>query len=205
MIPWWRCGTSEVTGLKTRLYLGLLVTSDNRYYVKLIKSRDFASPLWLSLLLLSCLFASEYSLQVGSKSLQGGNSFWRGFDYFLFVNKDFAAIPLHQRSQTFSHPPANIAQNLQAVRSRHKKCQTAIAKDSHGLGKTLKGLQAKAGEIETLELVFGIGHEKELSRFGRFASIRGQKKASTSCICPGPRHSALPTTYAGRRTRCGQP
>jgi hypothetical protein len=123
-------------------------------------------------LLLNWLFASEYSLQVGSKSLQRGNSFWCGFDYFLFVDEDFAASALHQWSQTFSHPPADVAQNLQAVRSRHKKCQTAIAKDSHGLGKTLKGLQVKAGEIETLELVFWIGHAKELSReFTRITRI----------------------------------
>jgi hypothetical protein len=115
-------------------------------------------------LLLHWLFASKYALQVSSKSFQRGNPFWRSFDYFLFVNEDFAAIPLHQRSQTFSHSPADIAQNLQAVRSRDKECKTVIAQDSHGLGKALKGLQVKAGEIETLELVFWIGHAKELSR-----------------------------------------
>jgi hypothetical protein len=105
-------------------------------------------------LLLNWLFASKYALQISSKSLQRGNPFWRGFDYFLFVNEDFAASALHQRSQTFSHPPADIAQNLQAVRSRHKKCQTAIAEDTHGLGKTLKGLQVKAGHVEALQLFF---------------------------------------------------
>jgi len=115
-------------------------------------------------LLLNWLSASKYALQVSSKSLQRGNPFRRGFDYFLFVDEDFAASALHQWSQTFSHPPADVAQNLQAVRSRHKKCQAPIAEHSHGLGKTLKGLQVKAGEIETLELVFWIGHAKELSR-----------------------------------------
>ena len=69
-------------------------------------------------------------------------------------------LPLHQRPQAFSHAPANIAQNLQAVRPGDKKCQTAVAQDADGLGKALKGLQVKAGQVETLELVFGIGHEK---------------------------------------------
>jgi hypothetical protein len=127
--------------------------SDNRYYVKRLKSRVFLPFVALSLLL-NGRFSSEYSLQVGSKPFQRSYPLRRGFDYFLFVNEDFATIPLHERAKALSHTPTDIAQNLQTVGSGDKKCQTAIAQDTHGLGKALKGLQVKTGEIEALELFF---------------------------------------------------
>src|SRR5438270_1833062 len=71
------------------------------------------------------------------------------------MDEDLAAFALHQRTKAFSHPPADIAKNLQTIGPGNKKCQTAVAEDANGLRETFKGLQVKAGDIETLELFFG--------------------------------------------------
>jgi hypothetical protein len=105
-------------------------------------------------LLLNWLFASKYALQISSKSLQRGNPFWRGFNYFLLVNKDLAAIPLYQRPKAFTHTPTNVAQDLKAVGAGHKEGDAAVAQYADGFGKTVKSLQFEAGHVEALQLFF---------------------------------------------------
>ena len=53
----------------------------------------------------------------------------------------------------------HIAEDLEAVRSRHKKRQTAIAQHANGIRKTIKCLKFKASNVELLKLLGRIGHE----------------------------------------------
>lgn len=70
------------------------------------------------------------------------------------MNKDLSAFPFYQGSEAFSHSPAHVAKNLQTVRTWYQKCKTVVTEDANRFGKTLKGLQIKAGEVKTLELFF---------------------------------------------------
>jgi len=89
------------------------------------------------------------------------------------MDEYLAAASLHQWTKAFSHAPADVAKNLQAVGPGNKKCQTAVAEDANGLGKTFKGLQVKAGDIETLELFFGkhsaLSNKQSVPQMERFA------------------------------------
>src|SRR5690242_2196107 len=70
------------------------------------------------------------------------------------MDESLAAFSFHQRPQAFTHTPPDVAQDLQAVRTRYKKGDAAIAQDSYGFGKVVECLQLKAGKIKPLELFF---------------------------------------------------
>src|SRR5215831_5239502 len=80
------------------------------------------------------------------------------------MDENLAALSLHQWPQTFTHPPADVAQNLQAFWPGNEKRDAIVPQDSYGFGKAVECLQLEAGEIEALELFFRKHSEIALSR-----------------------------------------
>ena len=99
-------------------------------------------------------FPSQYCFEIGPKVLEYGDSLRRGFENLFLVDEDHPSAALNQWPQAFAHAPANVAKDLQPVRTGHKEGDAVIPQDADGFGKTVEGLEIKAGEIELLQLFF---------------------------------------------------
>src|SRR5690349_11188104 len=101
------------------------------------------------------------------------------------MDESLAAFSFHQRPQAFTHTPPDVAQDLQAVRTRYKKGDAAIAQDSYGFGKAVECLQLKAGKIKPLELFFrkhGEQHSAISTQPNLFAAKDAKKKAEIQTL-----------------------
>jgi len=78
------------------------------------------------------------------------------------MDENLAAFSLHKRSQAFTHPPADIAKNLQPFWPWNEKRKAIVPQDSYGFGKAIECLQLEAGEIKALELFFRKHSERAL-------------------------------------------
>ena len=116
--------------------------SDNIYYVKYHFVPDISAP------------TTQDRLQIFLKPFEGFYPLRRSLDGFAFVNEHLPAVALHQRTKTFSHAPAHVAQNLQAVYSWDEKSKAVIAENADSFGKAIEGLEFEAGQIKALELFF---------------------------------------------------
>src|SRR6185437_15950426 len=188
----------------------------------------FAGPALLASWLnwLAELFPSQQSFDVAAESLQVRDHLVCGFDFFLLMNEQLASTALDQRAETFSHAAADVAKDLEAVRSGNKKRDVAGTQDANGFGKAFEGFQFKTGHVQALELFGGVRHgfsresiltesravpedthrpQGSLARLGIKKQLRLEQNPITSCTgCPGPRRSGPPATCADRRERRGR-
>src|SRR5262249_4772585 len=104
------------------------------------------------------------------------------------MDEHLPAFPFHQRAKAFAHPPAHVAEDLQAVRAGNEKGYAVVAKDPDSFGKAIKGCKLEAGDIEALELFFRKHSQSAPSADGSGRFGRAVGAETTSCSGLDLRH-----------------
>ena len=102
-------------------------------------------------------------MQISAEATQDLKPLRSGVHYLLFGLEYFPSVLLGQNSNGFSYPPARSAEHLQAIERRNEERYAMVTYYAHAPGKQVEGLELKAGEINALKLLGGIGHERLLA------------------------------------------
>src|SRR5262249_50787769 len=99
-------------------------------------------------------FAPQDAFEIAFEGVEKGEPLGCGIQSFLLVDEQLLSAPFHQRSQAFTHAPANVPENLQSFRPGHQESNTVVAHNTDSFRETVEGLEIEAGGVETLKLFF---------------------------------------------------
>ena len=100
---------------------------------------------------MACRFCAE-----AAKSFQ---SLRGGFNQLLFGLEDRAAFLFREHADGFSHPPVRECQASADHRPMARAGHAVVTHHADAFGKAVESLEFKSGQIDTLQLFGGIGHE----------------------------------------------
>ena len=159
------------------------------------------------------------SLEVLLESAQQIEPLRCRFHNLVLRLKNLSPVLVNEHAHNFAHAPTGTAQNLEAVDARHQQGYAVVSDHTDTLRKTIKGLEFKPGEINTLELG---GKIQEICKLVicnlvicnqriRFCAcpdatvlIYKITKSPTSCIGQGRRPPGLPAICGVRRCSPGR-
>jgi hypothetical protein len=105
-----------------------------------------------------------------AKPPQRSQSLPRSLDHFVLGLKYFPSAAFREHAHHFAHAPPRRSKDLQSIHPWHQERYAAVASHANTLRITLKCLEFKSRQINSLELFGGVSHKLKFPVAGESSS-----------------------------------